>query len=322
MEFINESVLENVGFGSTSPEDYSCKTVMLRDGRDAVVWIHKKTGHGILDKQFWEDQDYYKKDYRNEFGSKVSGKTPPFEHLRIYKDLNKKQFGSFSSNLSKITKYLEIGCSFGGILNQVASSGVAVCHGVEPNVEDAEFVRESNKNVQIFNTAFEETKLPCEYYDVIVGIEVLEHTVSPGHFLKKCFNLLSKNGLIHLEVPNHADVLLSTYKNAEYRNFYYHKAHIHYFTKDSLSLLCRECGFCGNVSSFLMYPFFNHVWWHQNQKPQPSAATALVTPVATNGRNSVEKEINTFYKRVEKEYEAMINDNMLGDCLIFQGRKL
>ncbi len=123
-------------------------------------------------------------------------------------------------------------------------------------------------------------------------------------------------------MPNHDDVLLSTYKNSSYQEFYYHKAHIHYFTKDSLLLLCRECGFDGRVISFLMYPFFNHVWWHQNHKPQSSAGVALSTPVPTDGNTALEKEINNFYKKVEKEYEALINANMLGDCLIFQGRKI
>lgn len=322
MKSIGEDILKKVGFSNTSPEDYLSKRVVLRDGRQAAIWEHKKTGHGILDNRFWEERNYYKKDYRSEFNAKVIGKTSPSEHFKMYRDLNKKQFKTFSSNLSRKTKFLEIGCSFGGILKQVTRAGVAACHGVEPNMEDAEFVLKSNKKVRIFNTAFEKAKLSSEYYDMIVGIEVLEHVISPKFFLKKCFNLLAKDGLIHLEVPNHANVLLSAYKEAGYRKFYYHKAHIHYFTKDSISLLCRECGFSGNVSSFLMYPFFNHVWWYQNHKPQSSAVSALATPIPTGRKTPVEKEVGMFYRRVEKEYETLINANMLGDCLIFQGKKL
>lgn len=321
MKFIDKDVLEKAGFGNTSPKDYSYKAIILRDGRDAVVWVHKKTGHGILDERFWEKQDYYKKDYRNEFGAKINGGTPPSQHLKIYKDLNEKQFKTFSFNLSRKTKFLEIGCSFGGILNKVAKAGVAACHGVEPNKKDVEFLLKNNKKAKIFNATFEDVKLPKEYYDMVVGIEVLEHAVSPQFFLKKCFNILGKNGLIYLEVPNHGDVLLSVYKNEGYRKFYYHKAHIHYFTVGSLDLLCRECGFSGSVSSFLMYQLFNHVWWHQNHKPQPSAVTALATPIPTQGNTPTEKAINRFYKETEKEYEKLINANMLGDCLIFQGRK-
>jgi len=321
MEFINENVLEKSGFSNTLPKDYSRKAVVLRDGRDATVWVHKKTGHGILDVQFWEEQNYYSEDYRKEFGAKIEERVSPSEHLAIYNDLNEKQFQTFSSNLTRETRFLEIGSSFGGILNKVANAGVAICHGVEPNKKDVEFVLKNNKKAKIFNSTFEEAELPDEYYDVIVGIEVLEHAVSPRLFLKKCFNVLRGNGLIHIEVPNHDDVLLSAYKNSSYQGFYYHKAHIHYFSKDSLLLLCRECGFDGSVISFLMYPFFNHVWWHQNHKPQSSAVTALSTPIPTEGNSSAEKAINDFYKKVEKEYDSLINANMIGDCLIFQGRR-
>ena len=319
MNFIDEKVLERAGFSNTSPKDYLRKVVILRDGRDATVWVHKITGHGILDVQFWEEQNYYSENYRKEFGAKIKEKVSPFEHLRIYNDLNEKQFQTFSSNLTRETRFLEIGCSFGGILKKVASAGVEICHAVEPNKKDVEFVLKNNKMVKIFNSTFEEVKLSNEYYDMIVGIEVLEHTISPRLFLNKCFNILRGNGLIHIEVPNHDDVLLSTYKNSRYQEYYYHKAHIHYFTKDSLGLLCRECGFDGSVNSFLMYPLYNHIWWYQNHKPQLSAITALSTLVPTDGNTPAQKAINDFYNKIEKEYETLINANMLGDCLIFQG---
>ena len=71
-----------------------------------------------------------------------------------------------------------------------------------------------------------------------------------------------------------------------------------------------------------MYLFFNHVWWHQNHNPQLSAVIALSTPVPTDGDTPAKKAINDFYKKVEKDYETLINANMLGTCLICQGRKI
>jgi len=321
VDYIDEDVLRKCGFGDTLPEDYLRKSVMLRDGRDATVWVNRKTGHGILDVQFWEEQDYYNEDYRKEFGPKIGEEVLPSENLKIFDELNQKQFQTFSSNLTRETRFLEIGCSFGGILNKVAKSGVAVCDGVEPNEKDVAFILTNNKKVKILNSTFEVAELPDEYYDMVVSIEVLEHVVSPRLFLEKCFNVLRGNGFLHIEVANHDDVLLGAYKDSGYQRFFYHKAHIQYFTQQSLLLLCRECGFDGSVTSFLMYPFFNHVWWYQNQRPQLSAVTALSTPVPTDGNTSAQKKINSFYKKVEKDYETLINANMLGDCLIFQGRK-
>lgn len=295
---------------------------MLRDGREAFIFVHRITGHGILDSAYWEEQGYYGEDYRNEFGAEIGKKVLPSDNLQIYDDLNERQFQTFLKHLTKETRLLEIGCSFGGILNRVANFGVAISHGVEPNKQDAEFVQYNNKKAKIFNSTFENANLPDDYYDIIVSIEVLEHIVSPRSFLQKCYTVLRRGGLIHIEVPNHNDALLNAYKNAAYEKFYYRKVHIHYFTKDSLLSLCRECGFEGSVISFLMYPFFNHVWWYQNNKPQSSATTALSTPAPADENTLVEKAINEFYEKVENEYETLINANMLGDCLIFQGQRI
>jgi 2-polyprenyl-3-methyl-5-hydroxy-6-metoxy-1,4-benzoquinol methylase len=321
MNKINNDTFKTVGFADTCGEDYLEKQVVLRDGRDAVVWVNKKTGHGILDPKYCESQDFYSEDYRKQFSAEIGRKVKAVEHLKIYNDLNEKQFRIFAHLLDKKTKFLEIGCSFGGILKRVAQFGPTVCHAVEPNKEDAEFVKAENKQVEIFNTTFEEAPLKNDFYDMIVSIEVLEHVVSPGKFLEKCFKVLKKGGIIHLEVPNHDDVLLSTYENKAYKNFYYHKAHIHHFTKDSLELMCRQYGFDGQASSFLMYPFFNHVWWTQNQKPQPSAVSALAGLQPTDAKTVAKKAINNFYKKTEQDYEKLINDFMLGDCLVFQGKK-
>ena len=168
---------------------------------------------------------------------------------------------------------------------------------------------------------FEETELNNNYYDVLVAFEVLEHTISPKSFLKKANEVLIDGGAITIEVPNHDDVLLSCYDSSTYEKFYYHKAHIHYFTPQSLVELCSDCGFIGKSYSFLMYPFFNHVYWAQNNKPQGSAYVALDTPIPTDGKSEINKEINDFYKKVELEYEKIINKNNVGDCLIFKGIK-
>ncbi len=319
MDVPDKNMLAMVGFDHTCQDDYFPKPVTLRYGRDATVWVHNQTGHGILDSEFWHSEDFYESQYREEFSAKSGTKTAPAEHLRIYNELNEKQFCCFSQHLNKETKYLEIGCSFGGILNRVARV-VDVCHGVEANKEDVAFLYQQNKKAKIFNTTFEKAELQKDFYDIAVSIEVLEHTFSPRDFLVKCFSVLKPGGILHLEVPNHNDILLSTYKEIGYEKFYYHKAHIHYFTKDSLLEICKKCGFEGHITSFLMYPFFNHVWWSQNHTPQGCAVSALSTPKPADD-TPAGNVINEFYRKTELEYERLINDHVLGDCLVFQGRK-
>jgi len=320
-KYLDKSVLEVVGFGNTEPGDYQPKPVVLRDGREGMVWVHRETGHGILDPELWESKNYYVEEYRNEYSPIPGEKCAPSDRLNILNDLNEKQFNFFESYLSRECRYLEIGCSCGGILRKVLDFGVDICHAVEPNKQDADFVKKHYKQATVYNTSLEDTNLTPDYYELIVSIEVLEHAKSVRDFLLKCYVLLKDSGVIHLEVPNHNDALLTLYKYTGYDKFYYHKAHIHYFTKESLEKLCSECGIEGEASSFVMYPFFNHVWWCQNQRAQSSAVEALSTPLPTDGKTEAGKAINEFYKRSEMKYEELLNKHTLGTSLMFQGKK-
>jgi 2-polyprenyl-3-methyl-5-hydroxy-6-metoxy-1,4-benzoquinol methylase len=319
---ISRTILDLCGFSEHSVTDYSKKAIILRDGREAFIWIHKNTGHGILDPVFWENEDFYKEQYRNEFTSVLGNKVVNDKNLKISSRLNKTQFNDIKVFLNKNTKYLEIGCSFGGVFNQIVDYGVAEAIAIEPSFEDSQFVQMNNPKQKVINSLFENIELKENYFDVIVSIEVLEHTNNPAKFLEKCNKILNKNGVLYLEVPNHNDVLYSTYNDIiGYKNFYYHKAHIHYFSRLSLESLCEKYGFKGTVSSFLMYPFFNHVYWSQNCKPQGSAEKALYTPQPADENIEAGKIINNFYQKVEKEYEKMVNELMLGDCLTYKGFK-
>lgn len=191
---------------------------------------------------------------------------------------------------------------------------------VEPNKVDAEFIKENFDGITVYNDLLENVNIDKKY-NLVVSFEVLEHAISPIEFLKKCNNLMDKGGFINIEVPNHDDVILR-YNTDRYKDFYYHKAHIHYFTDKSLNDICSMAGFDGSVSSFLYYPFFNHVFWLQNNKPQNSAKLALHTPSPTDGKNEIDVELNNFYSEVEDRYDKLINKHTLGDCLVFKGQKI
>lgn len=303
--------------------DFSKKSIVLRDGRESVLWVHEPTGHGILDRKYWEniDEDYYKEDYRQQSSTNAKGGfVEPREHLSICEKLNKRQYEQFSDRVNKDTKYLEVGCSFGGVAKNVLDFGVEVCDVVEPNKVDAEFIKENFDGITVYNDLLENVNIDKKY-NLVVSFEVLEHAISPIEFLKKCNNLMDKGGFINIEVPNHDDVILR-YNTDRYKDFYYHKAHIHYFTDKSLNDICSMAGFDGSVSSFLYYPFFNHVFWLQNNKPQNSAKLALHTPLPTDGKNEIDVELNNFYSEVEDRYDKLINKHTLGDCLVFKGQKI
>jgi len=320
---MNKDFLEKTGMSFYQSEDFYQKDITLRKGGKAILWVHKSTGHGILEENKWATEDYYSEEYRKEYSGNASGKKIESEnHFKMYKELNKRQFSQFKELLTEGSKFLEVGGSFGGIIDNVLKTHIDECHVVEPNIDDAIFLKNKYDKLKVFNTMLEDANLNREYYDTAVSFEVLEHVPNPRIFLEKINKSLKPGGKIHLEVPNHNDVLLSCYsKKTTYEDFFYHKAHIHYFTEASLSELLSMCGFRGSVSSFLMYPFFNHVYWHFNKSPQLTGTDALTLPEPTSCRTSAEIDINNFYKKVEEEYEKLINKHLVGDCLVYQGEK-
>lgn len=318
---MDELTLNKIGFSEYDSKDFYQKQIVLRDGRCVNFWIHEPSGHGILDNNVWVDENFYEEQYRQEFSSNSHGKKQECEeHLRLYDSLNNRQFELFKQFLTKDSKCLEIGGSFGGIASKVCDFGVNEYHIVEPNKEDAQFVANSYPDTKVFNSAFDQAQLEENFYDIIVAFDVIEHVPSPGQFLKKCYSLLKPGARLVIAMPNHNDVLLTNYPCSEYKNFYYHKAHINYFTSKSILDLCELTGFEGHVKSFLDYSFFNHVFWYQNNKPMGSAEKAFVGNIIKNN-DSLSDKINNFYKKVELEYEQLINENMAGGALIFNGVK-
>lgn len=310
-------ILKEVGFTDDLPENYISKNITLRDGRNAIMWENKYSGHGILDSDFWEKEEIYTEEYRKKYSAILGKKTSSEDHFKIYKNLNKKQFDQFSDKLKSSTKYLEIGCSFGGIISHLINSNIKSISAIEPNIEDFIFVKNKNKNVIMYNDFFENIEFQ-EKYDIITSFEVLEHVKNPIKFVEKISKILSKDGFINIEVPNHNDALLKHYKNKEYNNFYYHKAHIHYFTPESLFNIFNKFGIKGKIKSFQMYPMFNQIYWHYNNKPQNSAVDALSWKKLNTNTDESEK-INNFFDKMHNEYNELIENLLIGDCLIFQG---
>lgn len=319
---MDNDFLELIGFQHLTPNDFRSKEIELRDGRKSVLWVNEKTNHGVLDSGHWISEVSYRNDYREGASANSDGKKcTPVRHFEMYSDLDRQQFERVKDLLGQDSKVLEVGCSYGGVLNEVMKHGVDVCHAIEPNSDDVRFVRETIPDVIIQEGFFLDLDLPTDYYDVIMGFQVLEHVQSPRLFLEKIFRLLKKGGALHLEVPNHNAALLQYYDKAQHSAFYYHQNHIHYFTGESIVELCKLCGFEGEIQSQLMYPFFNHVYWHFMQQPQKTAEIALKTPVPASEETEIGRSINRFFRQAENKYEQLIKCHDVGDILVYQGRR-
>ena len=152
-------------------------------------------------------------------------------------------------------KLLDIGSSTGAFLEQ-AQQHVEMAVGVEPDEEQRGFA-----NPRGFTTYESLDALPFNAVDCIVLFHVLEHVRDPVVFLQRAASFLADNGTIVVEVPNVSDALLTVYQIPEYHRFYWHPAHIYYFSSDTLLRVAEKAGLIGLVTGVQRYPLSNHLNW-------------------------------------------------------------
>jgi len=98
-------------------------------------------------------------------------------------------------------RLLEVGCSYGGFLNEAHHDGWDVT-GVELSEFAARYAREQ-RGLRVFTGTLENRiKDLGEPFDVVVMLHVIEHVPEPIQLLETCRKLTKPNGLLLLKTPN------------------------------------------------------------------------------------------------------------------------
>jgi 2-polyprenyl-3-methyl-5-hydroxy-6-metoxy-1,4-benzoquinol methylase len=151
---------------------------------------------------------------------------------------------NFSNRLRKIIKIiprgklLEVGSAYGYFL-KMAKKFFEV-EGVEYNPTIA---KEAERIVgaKVYPGDFQALKLKSNYYDVIVGLDTIEHLKSPSKFLKKCYRLLKPGGFLFLETGDIGS-LLARWQGEKWR-LICPPEHLYYFSSRTLKMLLGKKGF-------------------------------------------------------------------------------
>jgi len=139
-----------------------------------------------------------------------NGKFKPlhkFNPIRIkyIKDNIIKKFNLNSSNKPlKTINILDIGCG-GGLLSEPMSRLGASVVGIDAskkNIEVAKFHAKKNKLKINYICASPEILKIQKKFDVILGMEIVEHVEDINFFIKKSSELLKKNGLMFIATLN------------------------------------------------------------------------------------------------------------------------
>ena len=94
---------------------------------------------------------------------------------------------------------LDVGCGDGSFMRAMRERGWQVM-GTEIHAPTAESLRSQGLAVQL--GTLDTLNLPQNHFDLVVMLEVLEHTHDPGHTMRQVRTLLRSAGITYITVPN------------------------------------------------------------------------------------------------------------------------
>jgi len=222
--------------------------------------------------------------------------------------------------LHKDADVLEIGCSSGYFLHSIKNLVNSIT-GTELSEGNANFAKD-NCDIPIYQEHIEKINFNDKKFDLIFMFQVFEHIPNPIEVLNVVKNHLKKNGVIHIEVPNVNDALLSVFNIDEFSKFYFRLPHTYYYDKSTLTKLLSMAGFEGETSFHQEFSFFNHIYWLQNSSPQQNGEIATKIPFWKNHIADKEKSIilKNWFSKIDQEYKKLLNTNEISETLSFTGK--
>ncbi len=141
--------------------------------------------------------------------------------------------------------FLDIGCSFGGLLKNAEKYYTP--YGIEVSPYASEHAKKTfGSNIHL--GTIETHPFPKGHFSVITMIELLEHVKEPANFLQECYNLLQPGGLLLIQTANMAGFQAQWHK----KNYaYYMPGHLSYFSNTNISYLLKKIGF---IKTKFFYP--------------------------------------------------------------------
>ncbi|QQG47099.1 MAG: class I SAM-dependent methyltransferase [Candidatus Woesebacteria bacterium] len=159
------------------------------------------------------------------------------ENESLFKNIFEKRVNLARKFKKKPGSVLEIGAS-NGVMLDIFKQNDWETWGVEPS-KNANIAQ--RKGHKIINDFFEKASLPKNYFDLVIANHTLEHLDNPLSILKKVHNILKKDGLVFIDVPN-AGGIGSEFLGDKWP-YKLPKEHKHQFTKNSLQKIFEEADF-------------------------------------------------------------------------------
>lgn len=292
----------------------------LRKGETRKVFFCSRCELGLLDPSMSAKQleKFYAKEYRT--NKKLTSAGDPAELFKTFVQFQDSRLKLLKPYLTKRAKVLEVGCSAGMFLHHVRPL-VQEIVGIDFDQVSAAYAAKKC-HCPVYTTDIRETPLEESYFDVIVAFQTLEHVADPHEFIGTLARYLRPGGVMMIEIPNLYDALAHVYDLPNHYTFYYHAAHLWYFTAKSLAKLMTGHGLKGQVHHTQDYNILNHLHWIDTDSPDPRSFEGLKPPrlpIRASVAPKVKKaltdcivEADLKYKRILAEYGITSNITFLG----------
>ena len=193
---------------------------------------------------------------------------------------------------------LEVGSSYGFLLEELHKRGYKA-EGIEISKERYEISKQVTGAPVLNVDLMRESRLP-KHYETVIMTHVLEHINDPVSFCSLLRRYLKKGGSVIAEVPNLDDLMLTS--NSHYNSFWWQRAHISYFNKETLRCVFRKAGYNHiKIKGIQRYGIDNMMSWMVSGKPQIDSPTF---------------ETHGSYRWMEKYYKSYLEKNEQCDTLI------
>jgi 2-polyprenyl-3-methyl-5-hydroxy-6-metoxy-1,4-benzoquinol methylase len=249
----------------------------LRRGEGKVLYCTDCDYGFLATNSIIDTKAYYDSEYRKEYSHTAEASpTSPSEMFEIYSRFQGNRLPFIKPVLTPSSKVLEVGAGAGQFLTHIKSD-VKTAHAIELDKECCTFLK-NKMGIEADSEFLENSRFANEQYDVVCAFQVMEHVEDPIVFLKSLKKVTRPNGEIFIEVPNLRDALLSVWDVQSHRKFFYHSAHLHYFTENTLKKIAQNAGF--NIENIEInytqdYNLLNHLHWIMNDSPQENCMVGM-----------------------------------------------
>jgi hypothetical protein len=100
-----------------------------------------------------------------------------------------------------------------------------------------------------------------------------------------------------------------------YRQFFWHKAHFFYYTKETITKLFNKVGLAAEITCYHQYTLKNYLNWYFVGKPQANYVEGTTDDTFFAGADPFEIEMNRLLQQANDRFQAIMRDSFRGDSL-------